>query len=261
MIRKSQAGFTLVELLVVITIIVVLLALLAPGLDKAIRHAEKLQCASQMRVLGTGLTQGALEHQRKYPTRYTRYAPFDVYQAGYPDERPELRQYLGMKLNPLLNCPRSKAVDIDGSPSDLVQTSYSLWYGWLPTAGERIMRGLNDSWTLDGQSTRMRLLANDYEIHVLSTDLIYSGQQDRDGRLSLVWTQGASGTSTQTTSTWSGPYASNPYRGLLDNTAVYQDLSVQIYEDVKVYDEDERMTVASRGWGGSTLEWCRVPRP
>jgi prepilin-type N-terminal cleavage/methylation domain-containing protein len=61
------AGFTIVELLVVISIIVVLLALLAPALDQAIYQAELSVCGAKLRSLGGGLVNYALGSQRRYP--------------------------------------------------------------------------------------------------------------------------------------------------------------------------------------------------
>jgi prepilin-type N-terminal cleavage/methylation domain-containing protein/prepilin-type processing-associated H-X9-DG protein len=56
-IRTSGRGFTIVELLVVVTIIVVLLAILTPGLDRAMQETEAVLCATrkQQMMLGTGM--------------------------------------------------------------------------------------------------------------------------------------------------------------------------------------------------------------
>ena len=44
---RAQSAFTLVELMVVITIIVLLLALMMPALDKAVYQAELASCMTR----------------------------------------------------------------------------------------------------------------------------------------------------------------------------------------------------------------------
>jgi Tfp pilus assembly protein PilE len=59
-------GFTIVELLVVITIIVVLLALLTPALDRAIYQAELAVCGAHLKGIADGSTLYALDNKRSY---------------------------------------------------------------------------------------------------------------------------------------------------------------------------------------------------
>jgi prepilin-type processing-associated H-X9-DG protein/prepilin-type N-terminal cleavage/methylation domain-containing protein len=65
--RAPRAGFTLVELLVVIGIIAVLIAVLLPALSKARQQAQSVACLSNMRQLGQGLVMFTQEHKGYLP--------------------------------------------------------------------------------------------------------------------------------------------------------------------------------------------------
>ncbi len=74
-LRQPLHGFTIVELLVVISIIAILIALLLPALARARVLALQIQCASNLRQLGLGLNEYNGVYLGQYPP-YNNNWPF-----------------------------------------------------------------------------------------------------------------------------------------------------------------------------------------
>jgi prepilin-type N-terminal cleavage/methylation domain-containing protein/prepilin-type processing-associated H-X9-DG protein len=66
-IKHIGRGFTLVELLVVVSIIALLVAILLPSLTKARKQAMTVVCLSNIRAMGTGVTTYAAEYAGSLP--------------------------------------------------------------------------------------------------------------------------------------------------------------------------------------------------
>src|SRR5438105_5642821 len=65
--KNAQAGFTLVELLMVIAIIAILIALLLPALKAVRERANRIKCAGNLRQLGVALFIYSSENKNNYP--------------------------------------------------------------------------------------------------------------------------------------------------------------------------------------------------
>lgn len=64
---RRNSGFTLLELLVVMTIIGILAALLLPGLSASLETGRRLSCSNNMRQMWTAFSMFADEHDSKLP--------------------------------------------------------------------------------------------------------------------------------------------------------------------------------------------------
>jgi len=80
--KRAKSGFTLVEMLVVITIIGILVALLLPAISKAREAARSAQCQSNLKNFGVGLT----KHSIDTPNGSFCSGAFDLERDGVPTE-------------------------------------------------------------------------------------------------------------------------------------------------------------------------------
>jgi prepilin-type N-terminal cleavage/methylation domain-containing protein len=187
-----RSGFTLVELLVVITIIVILLSILMPAMDKALHEAEMTNCAANQRGAASGQIGYAMDYKRRYPyrevVRKMSNQAVDHRQLTVPMNRSQANQVNGYDERPLylpymslasLECPKVDDLDLaSGSAAETyIYGSITRFAGWQyhfnhTTQGQNTtspltpgtpgpgMLKLGDRWTFG--TIRSRILGGDH---------------------------------------------------------------------------------------------------
>jgi prepilin-type N-terminal cleavage/methylation domain-containing protein len=285
-------GFSLVELLVVITIIVVLLSLLAPALEKAIYRAELAVCASQLRGIGSSVTIYAQSSRSYYPYRgLGRVVDANVKPPNYDqpaeikyhpavtarpfDQRTTLIQAMPA-LNKQMNDPLTKFIEID-QPALTVFSPYNLWweFAYYNQANTEVMYKIGDSFTCYGE--RFTALAGDRDLVRPTVDAQCSHPDDvyQPGLLRQLHKQNEQGPwviapGGMTISCWysdpsdTSAAVTDGRRSPVDNNYVMSDLSVAQVNRIrwdKSLERDHIRTVStySNGWQGGEFDYMYIP--
>jgi prepilin-type N-terminal cleavage/methylation domain-containing protein len=250
--RNLPKAFTLVELLVVVAIVVVLLALLAPALDRAMYQGMLVQCATQQRfVASAGITYG-FDHRRHYPARPR---PRNEANGGgfstpdlvgfdqYPDAdiRPLYAPLVDLKnlVDPLVE---TIDLSIEANPNTHTYGSYEIWMAWQYTGahagagmhrvGDRL--GWVDPWNHNVALTGSFLVSDHNGIHANNHTI--SSHPDASGvtfnwRLQTQPVPSGEGYNV-TWSHWRRPADDSLVRGPLDLNVSHDDGSVARYHGV-----------------------------
>jgi len=254
-------AFTIVELLVVITIMVVLLALLVPAMDRAVYQAELAVCATNQKAVISGVTVYAASNKRSYPDNpyLGGTTPHHLWRGGPWNMSFASRFSDYVDVNSTLNDPLTTDVDFENSISGTyVEADYFLWFGWQ-YSGEAGMLRLGGRWSYTSPSTpplshRFSFLVSD-EDGVFGQQAAQASHPDVEGRMAEETYQDQP-RRTALLGPFDAKYTSSYYwlapgvrRGTIDEHHGYADGSVQRFVGVRVYDSaassqdnDERMT-------------------
>jgi len=290
-----KSGFTLVELLVVITLIVILLALLMPAMDQAIYQAELAVCASKQDALTSATITYTMDHKRFYPYRklveeFGRTQTIELYRNPPASDMAVFQSFL--KINDNLQDPLVRPVDLtiltsnaNSNVNDIqsgqvpqhtwIYSSIPYWAGWrynTPT-GLKGMRKLGDGFEWEGRTFRM--IASDHDAISEMDGWVQSKHPDDDGVMFNQVLQNESsfymnGIVRLTYSTWTVDLAGDIRiwrRGLIDMNVAFDDGSVVRYNDVPADTrEDDRMAWVPNfsdafNYNNGTGPRLTVPRP
>jgi prepilin-type N-terminal cleavage/methylation domain-containing protein len=246
-LRRSR-GFTLVELLVVIAIVVLLMAMLAPALERAIYHAALVQCAAQQKLVASGCIHYAFDYRKAYPWRSACHDPEAAYQSrhlknnetangqtGVPtgwtgrpgvlsaghDDRPELAPYMDLQV---FIDPLTTKISMTGEEVDTIswlQVPYNLiagfWYANIRTGMTRMGS------RMEINNTTFTVLISDMELLGTNSEESQMSHPDPEGRyrLNVADNQNITpGYWSITTAAWWGPWRQ---RGPIDANAGFDD--------------------------------------
>jgi len=250
-----KVAFSLIELLVVLTIIVVLVALLAPALDQAVYHAELAACGATERALGVGVMTYASDSKRRYPYRPTvaranartslffagNYSIDEQY--GVMDDRTYLRND-HFSIDKMFQCPLSQDVDLErNDPATWVYGDLEFWFGWRYgydyRTGNNFQQGMMKVGDrLAWNDERFNVLAADMDQLYYDVDTSVGAHPDYDGTMVSLRLQddggaagavGGSVTGKNTIGVWVGQLAK---RGPIDRNILFDDVSVRRYNNV-----------------------------
>ena len=282
MIRTPPRAFTIVELLVVITVIVILLALLAPALDNAIYQAELAVCSANQSSVAMSLNIYAANHKRWYPNRpgvgQYAMATWQITGAGVNvNWTPNLRGYIS--FNKQFNDPLCQKIDIEESIPRGIFMPYSYYAGGRfsqKNGAGTYQKGMNKlgdrlEWHLDETDTRYSggprrydLLFSDYAYTAIARNqgqgshpdkaAVWRPQllQDGPNRHEPTASTGVTRNTITETMWWGG------IRGAIDLNFAYADGAVQRVTDVAFVDDD-RMDLIPAHWDNQYRWRTMVP--
>jgi prepilin-type N-terminal cleavage/methylation domain-containing protein len=250
---RGQSGtgsaFTLVELLVVVSIIAVLTAMLIPAMEGAMYQVQLVKCGSNLKLIAAAGTVYASDNQNYYPHRSNNFwdpltlrHPFAT--NGAYDMREQLKNYLpvDMFLDPL--CGQVDLRPEADTATTAVMSTYYVFFGWgVVDTQDGSVKG--DAMTQRGQrfsydNRRFNVVAADQDEQNSSWPNVVTSHNGYNPKMVLRQFQNLNNQFTRTyweRRAWSGPQGRKS-RGPVDNNYAYDDGSVTRRVGVLVNDDN-----------------------
>lgn len=173
--RRRLLAFTLVELLVVVTIISLLIGLVLPAYSQMMDRARSIKCATNLRNIGISVTQAVADNNNMYPEINQAAAPiYTVPQTpggAIPGGLVAVLGPYGVTTN-LIQCP----VDMENtSTSSFAQ--YGSSYQWTPAFDDEVVNApliyFQPGFAIPIHSSRVRLVSDFLPIHKGRQNVLY----------------------------------------------------------------------------------------
>lgn len=132
-----KKAFTLMELLVVISIIALLMSILVPSLARVKYQAKRLVCMTHMKDQATAQFTFAAEHDGKFANHDTA-SPYYVYHDANPSKQQlyhQMKPYIPDLM--ILVCPLQKHIASLGGPLKVLEDPWALPSGYCGWGWER----------------------------------------------------------------------------------------------------------------------------
>ena len=116
---RKRKGFTLIEIMIVISIIIILAGLLMPAFNRARNQAKRVECINNLKNIGIGIHSYAMDTDGSFPGNLAVLIT-DAYLEG--------------DQSVLLNCPSAGAVyDYDGANYTIATANSIIGISSCPT--------------------------------------------------------------------------------------------------------------------------------
>lgn len=258
--RRSRFGFSLVELLVVISIVALLIALLLPALAKAKYVGRLTLCAARLKQHGIGVISYTTDAAGWYPYRAAVNGPVaggfsDLRQSspGGPDDRPMFRPYL--PIDATFACPLSPITgSLDTSTAAYVLSGYFMWYSNKiagPAVTATPLFRLTDRLTINGREFRVLASDADYSREYYVPTPASSHPDSGPSSMTMTAYNDAGFTVTQ----WA---VTGPTRGKIDRNVLNDDGSVRTQGGV-AYKDYSRSILLYQYWSWPVSQYCFFP--
>lgn len=165
--KRRRVAFTLVELLVVVGIIALLAGLAGPSFNMAMKKAQSVKCANNLRSIGIAASQAATDNNNAYPEIDQAGAP--IYSPQGPNLVTALGPY-GISTN-AVQCP----MDLQSAPSAF--STYGSSYEWDPVYDDEPLNAevmyITPTVTVPVNSSRVRLAMDFNGVHRGKRNAVY----------------------------------------------------------------------------------------